>query len=152
MGFFIHELYNLGFDTFNELSQIGYVFINLHVDTKEPIFGTLFKLFMIRIVVKLSIAMSFLYICKLLTFKIAINMEIFTIIIGLVVITFGILQIILFFKLWGMTDNVKRLCYKVCDNEDIEKAPKIRADALTTIIVVGVVLVIIAYALLTNGF
>lgn len=28
---------------------------------------------------------------------------------GIIVIIFGVLQIILFFKLWGMTDDVKRL-------------------------------------------
>ena len=36
-------------------------------------------------------------------------MEGFTILIGLVLFVFGVLQIILFFKLWGMTNNVARM-------------------------------------------
>lgn len=36
---------------------------------------------------------------------------------GIVMIAFGILQIILFFKVWGMTNNVKRIWDKI-DNED----------------------------------
>lgn len=36
-------------------------------------------------------------------------METITIILGLVMLVFGILQIILFFKLWGMTNDVRKL-------------------------------------------
>lgn len=36
---------------------------------------------------------------------------------GIVMIAFGILQIILFFKIWGMTNNVKRIWRKI-DNKD----------------------------------
>lgn len=36
---------------------------------------------------------------------------------GIVIIAFGILQIILFFKVWGMTNNVKRIWKKI-DNKD----------------------------------
>lgn len=36
---------------------------------------------------------------------------------GIVMIAFGILQIILFFKVWGMTNNVKRIWKKI-DNKD----------------------------------
>lgn len=36
---------------------------------------------------------------------------------GIVMIAFGILQIILFFKVWGMTNNVK-LIWKKIDNKD----------------------------------
>ena len=36
---------------------------------------------------------------------------------GIVIIAFGILQIILFFKVWGMTNNVKRI-WKNIDNKD----------------------------------
>ena len=32
---------------------------------------------------------------------------------GIVIIAFGILQIILFFKVWGMTNNVKRIWKKI---------------------------------------
>lgn len=36
---------------------------------------------------------------------------------GIVMIVFGILQIILFFKVWGMTNNIKRIWKKI-DNKD----------------------------------
>ena len=36
---------------------------------------------------------------------------------GIIMIAFGILQIILFFKVWGMTNNVK-LIWKKIDNKD----------------------------------
>jgi len=45
-------------------------------------------------------------------------METITIILGLVMLVFGILQIILFFKLWGMTNDVKRLTVRF-DSPDI---------------------------------
>lgn len=35
---------------------------------------------------------------------------------GIVMIAFGILQIILFFKVWGMTNNVKGINNKIIDN------------------------------------
>ena len=36
-------------------------------------------------------------------------MEGFTILIATIMLVFGVLQIILFFKLWGMTNNVSRV-------------------------------------------
>ena len=36
-------------------------------------------------------------------------MENITLFVSIVIIVFGVLQIILFFKLWGMTSNVKRI-------------------------------------------
>ena len=36
---------------------------------------------------------------------------------GIVMIAFGILQIILFFKVWGMTNDVKRLADKICNDD-----------------------------------
>lgn len=41
---------------------------------------------------------------------------------GLVMIAFGILQIILFFKLWGMTNNVKRIRNKIKNEDYLSKA------------------------------
>lgn len=41
---------------------------------------------------------------------------------GLVMIAFGILQIILFFKLWGMTNNVKRIWDKINNEGHLSKA------------------------------
>lgn len=41
---------------------------------------------------------------------------------GLIIIVFGILQIILFFKIWGMTNNTKRIWNKMNENGLIEKA------------------------------
>lgn len=47
---------------------------------------------------------------------------------GIVMIAFGILQIILFFKIWGMTNNIKRLtdkfCNDICENEIIDSSIK----------------------------
>lgn len=41
---------------------------------------------------------------------------------GLIVIVFGVLQIILFFKMWGMTNNTKRIWSKMNESNHIEKA------------------------------
>ena len=40
-------------------------------------------------------------------------METITIILGLVMLVFGILQIILFFKVWGMTNDVRKMFPKI---------------------------------------
>ena len=40
-------------------------------------------------------------------------MEIF---VSLIIIVFGVLQIILFFKLWGMTNDVRKLVEHFCNN------------------------------------
>lgn len=37
----------------------------------------------------------------------------------LIIIVFGILQIILFFKLWGMTNDVRKLTEHFCDKKEI---------------------------------
>lgn len=36
-------------------------------------------------------------------------MENITLFVSIVIIVFGVLQIILFFKIWGMTNNIKEL-------------------------------------------
>ena len=41
--------------------------------------------------------------------------------VSFILIVFGILQIILLFKIWGMTDNVKKLTNKFCQEETIDK-------------------------------
>lgn len=46
------------------------------------------------------------------------------ILIALVAVVFGILQIILFFKLWGMTDDVKKLAEHFCDSQIPAPQPK----------------------------
>lgn len=68
-------------------------------------------------------------------------METITLILAIVMLVFGILQIILFFKMWGMADNVERLCSKVCYNELQEKPHKV--DIKTDIIIWGAVIIII---------
>ena len=35
----------------------------------------------------------------------------------IILLIFGVLQIILFFKIWGMTNDVKRLTNKFCNND-----------------------------------
>lgn len=36
----------------------------------------------------------------------------------IILLIFGVLQIILFFKIWGMTNDVKRLANKFCSNDN----------------------------------
>lgn len=36
----------------------------------------------------------------------------------IILFIFGVLQIILFFKIWGMTNDVKRLANKFCSNDN----------------------------------
>lgn len=36
----------------------------------------------------------------------------------IILLVFGVLQIILFFKIWGMTNDVKRLTNKFCNNDN----------------------------------
>lgn len=61
--------------------------------------------------------------------------ETITFILAAVVLVFGILQIILFFKLWGMTNNVKRLCAKICYKEEIVKPQQKTNNGIGLIIV-----------------
>lgn len=39
-------------------------------------------------------------------------------VVSIILIIFGVLQIILFFKIWGMTNDVKRLTNKFCNSEN----------------------------------
>ena len=39
----------------------------------------------------------------------------------LIIIVFGILQIILFFKLWGMTNDIRKLTEHFCNKEETPK-------------------------------
>ena len=52
---------------------------------------------------------------------------------AIVFLVFGILQIILFFKIWGMTNNVKKIKNKLCGNdfpaEDLFERPDSVRDA-----------------------
>lgn len=47
------------------------------------------------------------------------NMLTFT---GIIIIVFGILQIILFFKLWRMTNDVRKIKSELCSEKDINEA------------------------------
>lgn len=44
------------------------------------------------------------------------------IVILIILIVFAILQIILFFKVWGMTNNVSRIKSQICDIVEIDKS------------------------------
>ncbi len=44
-------------------------------------------------------------------------MEGFTLFVSIVIIVFGILQIILFFKLWGMANDVKKIRKAISPNK-----------------------------------
>ena len=46
-------------------------------------------------------------------------MENITLFVSIVIIVFGVLQIILFFKLWGMTSNVKRIKDNIINGTDV---------------------------------
>lgn len=50
----------------------------------------------------------------------------------LIIIVFGILQIILFFKLWGMTNDVKTLKNHFCpeQNKQLTKTPELTKKAI----------------------
>lgn len=41
---------------------------------------------------------------------------------GIIIIVFGILQIILFFKLWRMTNDVRKIKSELCSEKDINEA------------------------------
>ena len=47
--------------------------------------------------------------------------------VSIIIIVFGILQIILFFKLWGMTDDVRKLTKHFCESSK----PMIQAEGET---------------------
>lgn len=42
--------------------------------------------------------------------------------VGIIIIVFGILQIILFFKVWGMTNDVDKLTRYFCDKSNNERS------------------------------
>ena len=54
-------------------------------------------------------------------------MEILFYILGFVMLAFGILQIILFFKLWGMTNDVRRIKQRFVVNIDDQEKEIIKA-------------------------
>lgn len=57
---------------------------------------------------------------------------------GLIIVVFGVLQIILFFKIWGMTNDVKRMAYyleRMSDtfNRNNKATMKIEGDGIATV-------------------
>lgn len=50
-------------------------------------------------------------------------------IIGIVMLVFGILQIVLFFKLWGMTNDVRRLTDHVLNSGKRVVQSQVRSDS-----------------------
>ena len=55
-------------------------------------------------------------------------MEGFTILIAIVMLVFGVLQIIRFFKLWGMTNNVSRVLRLLEKQTGLTWFPYLRLD------------------------
>lgn len=51
---------------------------------------------------------------------------------GLVVIVFGILQIILFFKIWGMTNDIREIKNKYLGKTTVYSQPEIVEQSTTT--------------------
>ncbi len=43
-------------------------------------------------------------------------------IVWIIIIVFGILQIILFFKIWGMTNDIEKIKNKYCRTDNVKKA------------------------------
>ena len=58
--------------------------------------------------------------------------ETFYVIFDVVLIIFGILQIVLFFKIWGMTNNVRRIL-TIMEDENLEKI-QTRKSASTNLV------------------
>lgn len=54
----------------------------------------------------------------LLKFSIKFDMETFTVALAVLSVVFFILDIILFFKLWGACDNIKRIADKYAPEKD----------------------------------
>lgn len=74
-------------------------------------------------------------------------------IIGIVMLIFGILQIVLFFKLWGMTNDVRRLTehfLKSDENENIN-LPFKEKDGSSDLIV-GIVITLIGILIIAILF
>ena len=53
-------------------------------------------------------------------------MENFSVFVSIIALIWGILNIILFFKIWGMTDDVRKLTNKFCTTSDNE--PKVSSS------------------------
>lgn len=50
------------------------------------------------------------------------------IVIGIVLVAFGILQIILFFKIWGMTNDIRAIKYKYLSKNTSQNIPDLPND------------------------
>ena len=58
-------------------------------------------------------------------------MEKFYLVLLIVMLVFGILQIVLFFKMWGMTNDVRKLTLHFCESKDSEAMDKKIIDDLS---------------------
>ena len=57
--------------------------------------------------------------------------------IGIVMLVFGILQIVLFFKLWGMTNDIREIKKEFFKEDDLPEDIESKVDALKTSLILG---------------
>ena len=75
-------------------------------------------------------------------------MEGVTLLISIILIIFGVLQIILFFKLWGMTNDVRKIKVHITPKDDnLDESTSLNS---TQIVIIAVVVVIDIASLLAT--
>lgn len=75
-------------------------------------------------------------------------MEGITLLVSIILIVFGVLQIILFFKLWGMTNDVRKIKERITPKDDnLDESTSLNS---TQIVIIAVVVVIVIASLLSN--
>ena len=75
-------------------------------------------------------------------------MEGITLLVSIILIVFGVLQIILFFKLWGMTNDVRKINVHITPKDDnLDESTSLNS---TQIVIIAVVVVIVIASLLST--
>lgn len=75
-------------------------------------------------------------------------MEGITLLVSIILIVFGVLQIILFFKLWGMTNDVRKIKERITPKDDnLDESTSLNS---TQIVIIAVVVVIVIASLLST--
>lgn len=71
-----------------------------------------------------------------------------TLLVSIILIVFGVLQIILFFKLWGMTNDVRKIKVHITPKDDnLDESTSLNS---TQIVIIAVVVVIVIASLLST--
>lgn len=75
-------------------------------------------------------------------------MEGITLLVSIILIVFGVLQIILFFKLWGMTNDVRKIKVHIAPKDDnLNESTSLNS---TQVGIIAVVVVIVIVSLLST--